>query len=448
MLGQIILQIVLIALNAFFACAEIAVISINDTKLEKLASSGNKGAVKLKKLTDQPARFLATIQVAITLSGFIGAAFAADNFSERLTTLILKTGVGISADILRPVSVVLVTLILSYLTLVFGELVPKRAAMKYAEPMALKMAGLIGFVQTILGLPVWILNVSTNAILRIFGIDPEKEEDTVTEEEIMMMSDAGAEKGTIDEDENRIIKNVFAFDDMTAEQVCTHRTDVSVLWSSDPIETWEETIHRTRHSVFPICGDSVDNVIGILNAKDYFRLDDKSRENIMKKAVREPYFVHETMKADSLFAQMKKKGADHFAVVVDEYGGMTGIITVTDLVEELVGDFDDDELDEKTAEFEQIGDNQWNIPGITPLSDVCEELEIVLPADKFDTFGGYVIAELGEIPKDGATLRLECDGLIIDVVEMHHHRVELCRVTKTELIEETAGESATEDKRE
>ena len=441
MLGQIILQIVLIALNAFFACAEIAVISINDTKLEKLASSGNKGAIRLKKLTDQPARFLATIQVAITLSGFIGAAFAADNFAERMTSLILKSGINVSAEVIRPAAVVLVTLILSYLTLVFGELVPKRMAMKYAEPMALKMAGIIGFVQTLLGFPVWILNASTNLILRIFRIDPEKEEDTVTEEEIMMMSDAGAEKGTIDEDENRIIKNVFAFDDMTAEQVCTHRTDVSVLWSSDPIETWEETIHRTRHSVFPICGDSVDNVIGILNAKDYFRLDDKSRENIMAKAVREPYFVHETMKADSLFAQMKKKGADHFAVVVDEYGGMTGIITVTDLVEELVGDFDDDELGESAAEFEQLSEDQWNIPGITPLSDVCEELDIILPADKFDTFGGYVIAELGEIPKDGAKLRLECGGLIIDVVEMRHHRVELCRVTKVKADEKSSDDA-------
>ncbi|MDO4864368.1 MAG: hemolysin family protein [Ruminococcus sp.] len=430
MLGQIILQLVLIALNAAFACAEIAVISINDTRLDKLAASGNKKAVKLKKLTSQPARFLATIQVAITLSGFIGAAFAADNFSERLTALIMKTGVDIPEKVLRAVSVVAITLLLAYITLVFSELVPKRLAMKYSEKLALGMAGIIRFTQIVFAPLVWILNLSTNAVLRIFGIDPNKEEDTVTEEEIMMMSDAGAEKGTIDEDENRIIKNVFAFDDTTAEQVCTHRTDVSVLWSSDPVETWEETIHRTRHSVFPICGESVDNVIGILNAKDYFRLDDKSRDNIMANAVREPYFVHETMKADALFAQMKKKGADHFAVVVDEYGGMTGIVTVTDLVEQLVGEFDDDETGETEAEFEQIADDQWLIPGIMPLSEVCEELAVVLPADKFDTFGGYVIAGLGEIPKDGSKTYLECDGLRIDVLEIHHHRVELCRVKK------------------
>ena len=438
MLGQIILQIVLIALNAAFACAEIAVISINDTRLDKLAASGNKKAVKLKKLTSQPARFLATIQVAITLSGFIGAAFAADNFSERLTALIMKTGVDLPEKVLRAVSVVAITLLLAYITLVFSELVPKRLAMKYSEKLALGLAGAIRFTQIVFAPLVWLLNLSTNAVLRLFGVDPNKEEDTVTEEEIMMMSDAGAEKGTIDEDENRIIKNVFAFDDTTAEQVCTHRTDVNVLWSSDPVEVWEETIHRTRHSIFPICGESVDNVIGILNAKDYFRLDDKSLDNIMANAVREPYFVHETMKADALFAQMKKKGADHFAVVVDEYGGMTGIVTVTDLVEQLVGEFDDDETGETEAEFEKIADDQWLIPGIMPLSEVCEELEVVLPADKFDTFGGYVIAGLGEIPKDGSKTYLECDGLRIDVLEIHHHRVELCRVKKlhTEVKEE------------
>jgi putative hemolysin len=248
--------------------------------------------------------------------------------------LIYKTGVNISDGVLRPVSVVAVTLLLSFITLVFGELVPKRVAMKYSEELALKMAAPISFVQTLLGVPVWLLNATTNCVLRIFGIDPEKEDDTVTEEEIMMMSDAGAEKGTIDEDENRIIKNVFAFDDMTAEQVCTHRTDVDVLWSDDDISVWEETIHRTRHSSFPVCGESVDNVIGVLNAKDYFRLEDKSKDNIMEKAVREPCFVHENMKADRLFDQMKQRGADHFAIVVDEYGGMSGIITITDLVED------------------------------------------------------------------------------------------------------------------
>ncbi|MBO5343056.1 MAG: HlyC/CorC family transporter [Ruminococcus sp.] len=430
MLGQIILQILLIALNAVFACAEIAVIQANPTKIDKMADEGNGKARKLQKLTDEPARFLATIQVAITLSGFIGAAFAADNFADKLVQLANNAGLDEYAEILKPVAVILVTFILSFVTLVFGELVPKRAAMKNPEKLALSMAGGISTIQKIFSPLVWLLNISTNGVLRLMGINPEDEEEAVTEEEILMMSDAGAEKGTIDEDDNRIIKNIFEFDDLTAEQVCTHRTDVVMLWAEDSVETWENTIHRTRHSLFPICGESVDNIIGILNAKDYFRLEDKSRENIMKNAVREPYFVHETMKADVLFAQMKKRGAHHFAVVVDEYGGMTGIITVTDLVEELVGEFDDDEMNTPESVLKPIGENRWIVPGITDLEEVNEELDINLPSDDYDTFGGYVIAGLGEIPKDGLTAELECDGLHIEVLKIYHHRVEICRVTK------------------
>ena len=433
MIGQIILQIILIALNALFACTEVAVISTSDVRLEKLAASGNKKAIKLKKLTDQPTRFLATIQVAITLAGFIGAAFAADGFSEMLTSALVKTGTRIPAAVIKKVSVVLITLILSYFTLVFGELIPKRLAMKDPEKIALAMSGMISFVSKLFAPMVGLLNISSNGILRLMGIDPDSEDDTVTEEEILMMSDAGAEKGTIDEDENRIIKNVFAFDDTTVEQVCTHRTDVDVLWSDDDTSVWEETIHRTRHSSFPICGESVDNVIGVLNAKDYFRLDDKSKESIMASAVHEPCFVHENMKADRLFDQMKQRGADHFAIVVDEYGGMSGIITITDLVEELVGDFADDPEDEPAVRLEKTGDNTWTVPGISSLSDVCEELDTVLPADKYETFGGYVIAELGEIPKDGSQLSLDTGGLHIDITEVKHHRIEVCRVTKLEV---------------
>ena len=430
MLGQIILQILLIALNAVFSCAEIAVISINDTRLEKLAASGEKRAVRLKKLTDSPTRFLATIQVAVTLAGFIGAAFAAESFSEHLVSLFEKMNTGISEGILRSVSVVLITFILSFFTLVFGELVPKRVAMKAPEKIALRMSRLISIVSALLAPLVWLLNASTNGVLRLMGINAEDEDDTVTEEEILMMSDAGAEKGTIDEDENRIIKNVFAFDDLTVDQACTHRTDVSVLWSEDDPKVWEETIHRTRHSVFPICGESVDNVIGILDAKDYFRLDDKSRENIMENAVREPFFVHENMKTDRLFEQMKQNGADHFAVVVDEYGGMSGIITITDLVEQLVGDFTEDDPDEPSVKLEKIDDNSWVIPGITSLSEVCEELEIILPADKYETFSGYVISVIGEVPKNGSRLSVDTEALHIEVLEVKHHRIEVCRATK------------------
>ncbi|MBQ8960616.1 MAG: HlyC/CorC family transporter [Ruminococcus sp.] len=426
---QMILLIVLITLSAALTLAESAIIAVNDARLEKLASGGEKRAVRLKKLTDKPGRFLAAMHSAVTVFGYIAAAYAAYRFSGPLAAA-LEKAFG-SSPALRTVSVILIALVLAFVMEIFGETVPRKAAARDPEKLAMRLSGPAAAAVAFFSPFVWLTGKLSRGILRIMGIDPDREPDAVTEEEILMMSDAGAENGTIDEDENRIIKNVFAFDDMTAEQLCTHRTDVDVLWSEDSVEVWEETIHRTRHSVFPICGESVDNVIGLLNAKDYFRLDDKSRENIMKNAVREPYFVHENMKADRLFAQMKKKGADHFAVVADEYGGMSGIITVTDLVEQLVGDFDDDELDEPEAVMEQSSDGSWQIPGITALSEVCEALQIELPEEKTeisDTFGGYVIAELGEIPKDGTRTTLDTDGLHIEVQEIVHHRIGMCRV--------------------
>ena len=424
---QLLLQLILIALNAVFACAEIATISMNDTKLEKMAASGNKKAVTLKKLTSQPARFLATIQVAITLSGFIGAAFASDNFADRLMILIQKTGISVSESVLRPVCVVIITLLLSYLTLVFGELVPKRVGMKYAESLALNMAKMIRIVQTVFAPLVWLLNISTNAVLRLFGIDPNKEDDAVTEEEILMMTDAGAEKGTIDANENRIIKNVFAFDDLTAGQICTHRTDVTVLWEEDDLAVWRETLEQEPHSFYPVCGDRIDTIKGVLSARDYFRTETSSRDAVYKNAVHSPFFVPESMKADKLFELMRKRGASHFAVILDEYGGMSGILTMTDLLEEIVGDFDGSE---DQPMLMKLSDDTWTVPGLMPLTDVCEAMNITLPSDEYDTFGGYVISILGSIPDDNSKTEFDSDGLHIELQKVCNHRIELCKDTK------------------
>ncbi|HEX3023389.1 MAG TPA: CNNM domain-containing protein, partial [Lachnospiraceae bacterium] len=241
LIWQIILQIILIALNAIFACAEIAVISMNDNKLAKLASQGDKRALRLTALTSQPARFLATIQVAITLSGFMGSAFAADNFSDRLVSGLVNMGVTIPESTLNSISVIIITLILSYFTLVFGELVPKRVAMKKAEKLALGMSALVSSISRIFAPIVWLLTTSTNGLLRLLGIDPNEEDEEVTEEEIRMMVDAGSEKGTIDNDEKELIQNVFEFDDLTVEEICTHRTEVSLLWMDESMEQWENT---------------------------------------------------------------------------------------------------------------------------------------------------------------------------------------------------------------
>lgn len=434
---QIILQILFIIVCAVLTTAESALISLNDTRLEKLAENGGKKASRLKKLTDKPNNFLLSSQTAVKLFEFISAGISVVSFSGRLAKVFSDSIPESTAEI---ISAIIIMLVMTFLMMTFGEFIPKRLSAKNPEKLALRFSGILSAVSVIFIPFVGLMNVVSCGILKIVGIDPENAEETITEEEILMMSDAGAETGAIDEDENRIIKNVFEFDDMTAGQICTHRTEVFVLWTDDDVETWEEIIHRTRHSVFPVCGESVDNVVGILDAKDYFRIESKTRENIMKNAVREPYFVHENMKADRLFAHMKKNTDDHFAVVVDEYGGMSGIITVTDLVEKIVGEFADDD-EEPFEKIMKTGISTWTVHGSVTVGEVCDILETELPADRNETFGGYVIAELGDIPKTGEKISIDSDGLHIEILRIKHHRVELCRVTKSEKTESTEGDS-------
>ena len=433
MIGLIILQIVLIALNAIFACAEIAVLSINETKLERMAEAGNRRAKRLVKLTREPARFLATIQVAITLSGFLGSAFAADSFSEPLVNWIVSLGVAnIPLATLDSIAVILITLILSYFTLVFGELVPKRVAMKKAEKLGLEISGLVSGIATVFRPVVWFLSISTNAVLRLMGIDPNEAEEQVNEEEILLMVDAGSEKGAIDEQEKAFIQNVFEFDDLTAEEIAVHRTELTILWMEDDMDRWASTIHDSRHTLYPVCRDSADHVIGILNAKDYFRLDDKSRENVMTHAVRAPYFVPATIKADVLFRNMKKS-RNMLAVVLDEYGGVEGIVTINDLIEQLVGDLGEDTPEEAAAEphMEQLEDNCWAVIGNVELQEIEQTLGLDFGLEEVDTFTGLVFGALDMIPSDGAqNLQLDLQGLHIAVERVEDHQIAYAKISK------------------
>ena len=416
-MGPILLQVVLIGLNAIFASAEIAVISMNDTKLQKMAKEGDARAKRLVSLTEQPTKFLSTIQVAITLAGLLGSAFAAENFAGALVTVIQGTGVGISAAVLETFAVFVITLILAYFNLVFGELVPKRVGMKKAEGLALGMSGMLTMVSRFFAPLVWLLTASTNGILKLLGIDPEDEDEVVSEEEIYMMLEVGAEKGTIDREETEWIRNVFAFDDTPVEEVCTHRVDVTALGLEETDEEWKNIILQSRFTYYPVYKEDQDDIVGVLNTKDYFRLEDKSRENILKKAVEKPYYVPETMKADVLFRNMKRE-KKHFAVVLDEYGGLSGVISMHDLMELLVG-----ELNEEDKEIISVDDNTWKISGGASLDDVAEELELKLPVEEYDTFGGYIFGELGKIPDDGAKFVLKAGGMKIQVEKVENHRI-------------------------
>ena len=427
----LLLQFALIALNAIFACAEIAVISTNQQRLKQLSQKGDKRAKRLLWLTGQPAKFLATIQVAITLSGFLGSAFAAENFSDIIVNWLIGLGVTIPRATLDTLAVIFITLVLSFLTLVFGELVPKRIAMRKAEKLALGISGLVFVIAKIFAPLVWLLTASTNGILRLFRIDPNADNNDVSEEDIRLMVDAGNKQGLIDNTEKEFIQNVFEFDDLTAGAIATHRTDLDLLWLEESDEEWAKTIKERFHTYFPICGETVDEVIGILNAKEYFRLDDLSRENVMEKAVKPAYFIPEAVKADVLLRNMKKERIA-CAMVLDEYGGLLGIVTITDLIEQLVGDLSDDTAPVEEAEIEQVATDTWKVKGTLTIGELEQALSTEISNQDCETIGGLALATYGSIPSDGTTFTVEVGQLTIEVVSVVDHQVEraLVRISK------------------
>lgn len=399
MIKQILLQIILIALNAFFAATEIAVISLNEKKVRALAEDGNKKAVKMLKIIEEPTQFLSTIQIGITLAGFLGSAFAADNFAEVLSAAISKA-FNLSADntkIINTVAVVLVTLILSYFTLIFGELVPKRIAMKHKEKLANSVCGIISFLAAVLKPIIWFLTISTNAVLRLVGIDPHEKEEPVSEEDIVLMLDAGADEGSLDHDDIEYIKNVFKLDKMTAEDVMTPRKSViSISYDASDKEILE-IIEEESYSRIPVYEDNPDKIIGILHACDYL-LKRNEKNFDLKFILHTPVFVPETVSLDVLFKDMQTDH-NHLAVVVNEYGETSGIVTMEDILEEIVGEIWD-ERDEEIDEFKKIGDNTYKVLCTASLEDFREyfKLEDEKELD-VSTVNGWITEITGIIPE-------------------------------------------------
>ena len=399
MIKQILLQIILIALNAFFAATEIAVISLNEKKVRALAEDGNKKAVKMLKIIEEPTQFLSTIQIGITLAGFLGSAFAADNFAEVLSAAISKA-FNLSADntkIINTVAVVLVTLILSYFTLIFGELVPKRIAMKHKEKLANSVCGIISFLAAVLKPIIWFLTISTNAVLRLVGIDPHEKEEPVSEEDIVLMLDAGADEGSLDHDDIEYIKNVFKLDKMTAEDVMTPRKSViSISYDASDKEILE-IIEEESYSRIPVYEDNTDKIIGILHACDYLLKRNEKNFNL-KSILHTPVFVPETVSLDVLFKDMQTDH-NHLAVVVNEYGETSGIVTMEDILEEIVGEIWD-ERDEEIDEFKKIGDNTYKVLCTASLEDFREYFKLE-DEEELDvsTVNGWITEITGIIPE-------------------------------------------------
>lgn len=396
---RIILLLILILCNAFFAAAEIALLQINEAKYRKAAEEGDRKARRIVKLISDSAGLLSNIQVGVTLSGFLSSAFAADAFAGYLVKPVLKLLPQVHEGIIRNISLILITLVLSFFTLVFGELVPKRLAMKRADKVARASAGPLSFTR-ILFLPfIKLLSWTVNLILRILGIDPKEKESDVTEEEILLMVNEGQEQGNIDDDESELINNVFEFDDITCGDIMVHRTEIEALPEDVSFERLLEVASRERYSRLPIYRDSIDNIIGLVHIKSLLGMTAERFD--IKKMLIPTIFVADSQKIDDALNILKKNKC-HMAVVLDEFGGTAGIVTMEDIIEELVGNIQDeyDDAEELPSSLVvKTGDNEYTVDGKAELDALNDELEIDLPTEDYNTLSGFAVNMLGGIPE-------------------------------------------------
>ena len=427
MITQVILLFILILLNAYFAASEIAFISLNDTKVQRQAKEGSKKAKQIEKMLKDPSRFLATIQIGITFAGFLSSAFASETFADMLAPMLNKIFPEVSIEIFKGISIVIITIILSFFTLVFGELVPKRLAMKYYEKIAYSTIGVIRMISIITSPFVKILTSVTNFISKLFGIS-ENDEEIVTEEEIKMMIDEGEEKGTIQEDEKEMINNIFEFNDITVSEVMTHRTDVYSIEINSEIKDVLQELDEYKYSRIPVYEDTIDDIKGILFVKDLLKYFYEQKNFQIKDIIRDAYFVTENKPINELFKDLKKNKMQ-MAIVIDEYGGTAGVVTMEDLLEEIVGNIFD-EYDEIEHDYTKIDDYTFLISGSVSINNLKKILDIDLEEGDYDTLSGYLLDLLGRIPNDNENPIIETEKVNYKIEKYEDKRIILVKACK------------------
>lgn len=441
---KLLLLFLLIMVNALFAMSEIAIISLNDAKLERQAKEGNKKAAQILKLTANSSGFLSTIQIGVTLAGFLTSALAAQSFAVNLTDAICATPVAdvIPRAVISGVSTVLITLIMSYFSLVLGELVPKKIAMQKPEQVSFKVVSILLVVHTVARPFVKVLSISTNAVVRLLGMDPNADEETVTEEEIRMMVDVGQEKGVIEHTQKEMINNIFEFDDIDVSDVMTHRTDMACVSAEDHMNDVIQLAISEGYSRIPVYGEDLDNIIGIVYIKDLLKYigTDLPESELLTAHMRKAYYVPESKRCGDLFSEMTERHLQ-MAIVVDEYGGTAGLVTLEDLLESIVGNIQD-EYDNEEAEISQINETTFTMEGVTDLEEVEDQLHVHFPEGDYDTLAGFLISQLGFLPEDGAQNVVVFHNIRFTILSVEEHRIERVRV---ELLGAQQTESASEN---
>ena len=442
-MSRLILLFLLILANAYFAAAEIAFISLNDAKLDLQVKEGNKKAKSIKKILENPSKFLATIQIGITFAGFLSSAFASEAFASELAPILYRLIPYLSIDIWNTISIILITIILSYFTLILGELVPKRIAMKYYEKIAFASVGVIKAIATFTAPFVKFLTFSTNIVSKLFGVS-ETEEETVTEEEIRMMVDVGEEKGMIEKEEREMINNVFEFNDTVVSEIMVPRTEIYAVDMNLSISKVIEEITKDddfRYSRIPVYEETIDEIKGVVYIKDIL-LSTKNKSVKIKNLVKEAYYVSETKPVNELFEELRKN-RKQIAIVVDEYGGTAGVVTMEDILEEIVGEIYD-EYDEVKNIYEKIDENTYILNGSMSVYEVERILDVSIPEGDYDTISGYLVEELGRIPSEEEKPIIETPNVIYKVEIVEDKRITKIKACKVETLSNEDEESEEE----
>lgn len=423
---QILLLACLILLNAFFAATEMAFVSLNDAKISVKAKEGDKKYKKIEKMLKNPSKFLATIQIGITLAGFLSSAFASDVFASELAKVLFDLTHAFSVTVWQNISIVVITIILSYFTLIFGELVPKRIAMENAEKFSKFSISIISVLAKVMSPFVKFLTWSTDVVSKLFGVKKESEE-TVTEEEIRMMVDVGQEKGTINDDEKEMINNVFELNDKEVSEIMIHRTEMFALEDTMSVsEVSKKLIEgEYRYSRIPVYNEDIDNIEGILYIKELLRANSNVK---IKKLLKDTLFILESKRINEVFKEMQKNKI-HMAIVVDEYGGTAGVVTMEDILEEIVGDIYD-EYDPVEEKYEKIDENTYIVDGQMSILDFEKLIGVKNIETEYDTVSGYLMELMDRVPTEEENHVIETDKLVFKIEEFDDRRISKVKVCK------------------
>lgn len=423
---QILLLACLILLNAFFAATEMAFVSLNDAKISVKAKEGDKKYKKIEKMLKNPSKFLATIQIGITLAGFLSSAFASDVFASELAKVLFDLTHAFSVTVWQNISIVVITIILSYFTLIFGELVPKRIAMENAEKFSKFSISIISVLAKVMSPFVKFLTWSTDVVSKLFGVKKESEE-TVTEEEIRMMVDVGQENGTINDDEKEMINNVFELNDKEVSEIMIHRTEMFALEDTMSVsEVSKKLIEgEYRYSRIPVYNEDIDNIEGILYIKELLRANPNVK---IKKLLKDTLFIPESKRINEVFKEMQKNKI-HMAIVVDEYGGTAGVVTMEDILEEIVGDIYD-EYDPVEEKYEKIDENTYIVDGQMSILDFEKLIGVKNIETEYDTVSGYLMELMDRVPTEEENHVIETDKLVFKIEEFDDRRISKVKVCK------------------